>query len=52
MANPKYSKYGKKYTRKELEAITGGKIFGFVWRDYKRGEIGGCLLYTSPSPRD
>ena len=41
MANPKYSKYGKKYTRKELEAITGGKIYGFVWRDYKRGKIGG-----------
>ena len=29
-----------------------GEIVGFVSRNTKTGELRGCLLYTSPSPRD
>ena len=28
------------------------KTFGKAKAEYKKGEIEGCLLYTSPSPRD
>ena len=36
-----------------LECVVRGYITGSGWKDYQRsGEICGCLLYTSPSPRD
>ena len=37
---------------KKSDNITTGKIYSDVLKKERKGEYLGCLLYTSPSPRD
>ena len=39
-------------TAKKTDNITTGKIYSDVLRKERKGQYLGCLLYTSPSPRD
>ena len=45
------------YSNKESLEMTIKNNFGYFWsrsknKLWKKGETSGCLLYTSPSPRD
>ena len=55
--HPEYSSGDVDWTNEFLGATpmgsninTAGDVFGFLW--YNLPEVNGCLLYTSPSPRD
>ena len=39
-------------SRKRLSALQPGCFVGLEWRARLEGQLGTCLLYTSPSPRD